>query len=85
MTNVWFVCRQTNNNNSIWDIFDQEYQAAKEEGRVYTSKYLAIRDAKMDTTSDLLYICSRWVDPPRGVCVAGVESYEQIWQKGKRI
>ena len=83
--NKFFVMRMPAGEKVNWNLFNEARKTAEVNGNLYTSKYSAIRDARKDTTDDYLYICDSWEDPPKGVCVAGAESYIAIYQNGREI
>jgi hypothetical protein len=81
----FFIMRLPAGEKINWDLFYSVGKASEANDKLYSSKYYAIRDARHDTTDDYLYICCWWMNPPKGVCVAGVESYIGLYQNGKEI
>lgn len=80
----WFITRIPSKDSFTWEAYEAAYKKAQDEKTLYDSKYMAIGEARGDTTNDLLYICAKWIDPPKGTTHSS-RSYGHIYQKGEEI
>ena len=83
MTTKVFATKITPPAIFTWEAYDKAFKEAVDNGKLIDSKYPIIRDAKKDKSSDIIYVCYAWVDPPRGVCVS-TRSYGEIFQNGEQ-